>query len=101
MKDKILLCIQCEEPFVFSSEDQARFLTLGFASPRRCPECRKKKSKGIEHHEKWGKKMTGKNMPSGVISGTNHILMGDPVQPVSVLSTERYNISEIHLRSCH
>ncbi|MBC8419325.1 MAG: zinc-ribbon domain containing protein [Desulfobacterales bacterium] len=56
MKDKILLCIQCEEPFVFSSEDQARFLTLGFASPRRCPECRKKKSKGIEHHEKWEKK---------------------------------------------
>jgi len=28
-------------------------------------------------------------------------LMGDPVQPVSVLSTERYNISEIHLRGCH
>jgi hypothetical protein len=55
MKDKTLVCIQCGNPFVFSSAEQARFLVLDFASPRRCPECRKKKAKGIEDAEKWDK----------------------------------------------
>jgi hypothetical protein len=55
MKDKILVCIQCGNPFVFSSAEQARFQTLDFVSPRRCPECRKKKAKRIEDTEKWDK----------------------------------------------
>jgi len=55
MKDKALVCIQCGSPFVFSSAEQTRFLALDFASPRRCPECRKKKAKSIEDKEKWDK----------------------------------------------
>jgi len=55
MKDKTLVCIQCGSPFVFSSAEQTRFLALDFASPRRCPECRKKKAKSIEDKEKWDK----------------------------------------------
>jgi len=55
MEDKILVCIQCGKSFVFSSVEQARFLAMDFASPRRCPECRKKKAKSIEENEKWDK----------------------------------------------
>ncbi|MBW1781679.1 MAG: zinc-ribbon domain containing protein [Deltaproteobacteria bacterium] len=55
MKDKHLICIQCGTPFIFSSGEQARFRALDFASPRRCPDCRKRKAKGIEVNEKWNR----------------------------------------------
>ncbi|MCF8145476.1 MAG: zinc-ribbon domain-containing protein [Deltaproteobacteria bacterium] len=55
MNDMTLVCIQCGNSFVFSAAEQARFLALDFASPRRCPECRKKKAKRIEDGEKWDK----------------------------------------------
>jgi hypothetical protein len=48
MKDKTITCIQCESEFVFTVAEQARFLAHGFTKPRRCPECRKKKDRGIE-----------------------------------------------------
>jgi ssDNA-binding Zn-finger/Zn-ribbon topoisomerase 1 len=55
MNDKTLVCIQCGKSFVFTSAEQARFLALDFESPRRCPECRKKKAKKIEGSDKWNK----------------------------------------------
>jgi ssDNA-binding Zn-finger/Zn-ribbon topoisomerase 1 len=55
MEDKIVVCVQCGNPFVFSAAEQARFLALDFASPRRCPECRKNKAKAVGETEKWDK----------------------------------------------
>jgi len=51
MKDKEIICIQCGKPFVFSVADQRRFMMLGFDTPRRCPDCRKRKSRMIEVNE--------------------------------------------------
>jgi len=62
MKDKTVVCIQCGNPFVFSSAEQARFLALGFASPRRCPECRKNKARGLEGSKKWDKEDRNRRM---------------------------------------
>jgi hypothetical protein len=48
MKDKIITCIQCESPFVFSVSEQKHFMAVGFGEPKRCPACRKNKSKGTD-----------------------------------------------------
>lgn len=51
MKDKIITCIQCEKQFVFEISEQKRFMARGFDKPKRCQECRKKKSREIEISE--------------------------------------------------
>ena len=43
-KDRMIQCIQCGKPFVFTVAEQERFLSRGFDAPRRCHDCRKKKS---------------------------------------------------------
>lgn len=48
MKDKLITCIQCENPFVFTAAEQTRFAASGFDQPKRCPECRKKKDRGFQ-----------------------------------------------------
>jgi hypothetical protein len=45
MKDRVLICIQCEKKFVFSVVEQEYFISMGFDEPKRCPLCRKNKSK--------------------------------------------------------
>jgi uncharacterized protein with PIN domain len=45
MKEKVITCIQCERPFVFTVSEQEYFMSRGFDKPKRCPECRKKKWK--------------------------------------------------------
>ncbi|MDD4391335.1 MAG: zinc-ribbon domain containing protein [Desulfobacterales bacterium] len=45
MEEKVLICIQCNNPFVFSLEEQNEFYAKGFDEPRRCPACRKNKSR--------------------------------------------------------
>lgn len=62
MKDKSIICIQCENPFVFSVAEQEHFITSGFAIPKRCPECRKKKLKGVEMNERWEDKVRQKRV---------------------------------------
>jgi hypothetical protein len=62
MKDKTIKCIQFEKPFVFSVAEQERFLISGFATPKCCPECRKKKLKGVEVNEKWVNKVRQKRL---------------------------------------
>ncbi len=62
MKDKSIICIQCANPFVFSVAEQERFITSGFAIPKRCPECRKKKLKEVELNEKWENKVRQKRV---------------------------------------
>ena len=62
MKDKSIICIQCANPFVFSVAEQERFIASGFAIPKRCPECRKMKLKGVEVNEKWENKVRQKRV---------------------------------------
>jgi hypothetical protein len=62
MKDRLITCIQCENPFVFTAAEQARFSASGFDQPKRCPECRKKKDKGIQINP--GGKGTGRSKHS-------------------------------------
>jgi len=51
VKDKEISCVQCEKPFVFTVGEQRRFVRLGFDTPKRCPDCRKRKSRMIEVNE--------------------------------------------------
>lgn len=52
MKDQEISCIQCENPFIFTVAEQQRFMRLEFDTPKRCPDCRKKKSRMIEVNER-------------------------------------------------
>lgn len=45
MRDVMLTCIQCDSNFMFSIAQQKRCEEHGFDAPRRCPDCRKKKSR--------------------------------------------------------
>lgn len=47
MKAKMLTCIQCENQFILSTAEYERLHYRGFSIPRRCPDCRKRKSKNI------------------------------------------------------
>ena len=52
MQDKAITCIQCGDEFIFSAAEQERFLARGFDFPRRCPECRDKKSKHVDSRQR-------------------------------------------------
>jgi hypothetical protein len=54
MKDRTITCIQCESPFMFNVAEQRRYIESGFNAPRRCPACRKNKSKPVENE--WDRK---------------------------------------------
>jgi hypothetical protein len=53
MQDKMITCVQCDEVFVFSADQRRRYQERGFDEPSRCPECRKKKSKGGKPDGPW------------------------------------------------
>jgi hypothetical protein len=40
-QDCILICIDCNSDFIFTSGEQQFFWSKGLAEPKRCPECRK------------------------------------------------------------
>ena len=48
METKIITCVQCENEFEFSIVEQKNFRERGFDPPKRCPSCRKKKSKVLD-----------------------------------------------------
>jgi len=52
MEDMLITCIQCENEFRFSIEEQQKFQLLRFDEPQRCQYCRKNKSKTIYLPEK-------------------------------------------------
>ena len=52
MEDRTITCIQCGDEFVFSVTEQERYRARGFDFPKRCPNCRDKKAKFVESHEK-------------------------------------------------
>ena len=45
IKGSVLVCVQCDQEFVFSEHEQDRFAKMGFDKPQRCPGCRKNKKK--------------------------------------------------------
>jgi len=38
--DKIIVCADCSQEFVFSESEQTFYADKGFTEPRRCPSCR-------------------------------------------------------------
>ena len=54
MREKWILCVQCGIEFLLSIDEQERLLSRGFDIPKRCPECRRKKTKGVnEKNAHW------------------------------------------------
>ena len=47
MESEWIVCIQCDDEFEFSIADQILYERKGFESPKRCPSCRRHKSKII------------------------------------------------------
>jgi rubrerythrin len=45
MEDQFLYCVQCDESFLFTVADQHKFLDMGYDPPKRCPHCRKNKTR--------------------------------------------------------
>ena len=50
MNGKRINCIQCENDFVISQEELDFLQARGFDEPRRCPLCRKRKSRSSDQH---------------------------------------------------
>lgn len=54
MKDKILTCVQCGSEFYVTSKEAEKLCSCAFNFPKRCPDCRRNKSKGIhEDNNDW------------------------------------------------
>jgi len=51
MKDQMLFCVQCDEPFTYSVKEQVRHSQQGFDSPRRCQVCRQHKVRMDDRQE--------------------------------------------------
>ena len=50
MKEKIIVCVDCKEEFVFSVREQEFYKEKGFESePKRCWNCRKEKKRKYEN----------------------------------------------------
>ena len=51
MENMVITCIQCQEDFEFTVEEQEKMKNRGFGAPLRCPPCRKHKSRFLQHEE--------------------------------------------------
>lgn len=51
MENMVITCIQCEEDFELSVEEQEKLKKRGFDAPLRCPQCRKHKSRNLQNQE--------------------------------------------------
>ena len=51
MEDLTMVCIQCEEEFEFSVLEQKKYEERGYDIPKRCPSCRKHKSRNQDSAE--------------------------------------------------
>lgn len=40
-KDKVIICADCGEEFVFTAGEQEFYVQHNFTEPKRCPKCRK------------------------------------------------------------
>jgi len=46
MKEKTIICIQCDNPFTLTVPQQERIIALRFDEPKRCRDCWEKERKG-------------------------------------------------------
>ncbi len=51
MENMVITCVQCQEDFEFTVDEQKKFAQRGFDTPLRCPQCRKHKSRDVEPDE--------------------------------------------------
>ncbi|UCG08987.1 MAG: zinc-ribbon domain containing protein [Desulfobacterales bacterium] len=51
METMAIVCIQCGREFEFSVDEQIHYRKMNFDKPKRCPVCRKKKSKIIDFQD--------------------------------------------------
>ena len=51
MENMVITCIQCEEDFEFTVEEQEKLNKRGFDPPLRCPQCRKHKYRNLQPGE--------------------------------------------------
>jgi len=56
MGDLTIYCVQCDNPFTFTVDDQKRLNSLGFDEPKRCPECRRHKQKSANSENRRNKR---------------------------------------------
>jgi len=52
MRDQFIICVQCNAEFEFSAAEQEYYQNKGFNPPKRCPQCRKNKSKLADSEHK-------------------------------------------------
>lgn len=45
MQIKVIECVQCRNEFDFTVSQQNYYAKMGFDEPKRCPECRKRKTR--------------------------------------------------------
>ena len=50
METILLECIQCQSEFEYSPAEQEYHDRMGFDDPKRCPYCRKHKTKVADNH---------------------------------------------------
>ena len=63
MKNQSLDCIQCNELFSFTADEQQKYMDMDFDPPKRCPDCRKNRTKlsmSENHHREAGQKRRSK-----------------------------------------
>lgn len=51
MENMVITCVQCQEDFEFTVEEQEKLEKRGFDAPLRCPQCRKHKSRNLQYEE--------------------------------------------------
>ncbi len=60
MEDKVLVCSECGELFVFSEGEQEYYAQKNFSEPKRCKRCRRERRRQRSEHT--GKRVwEGKN----------------------------------------
>lgn len=60
MKDRSIICVQCEKSFVLSAGEQERLVARGFSFPKRCPECRRNRQRWTDTNDDWQNPGRGK-----------------------------------------
>ena len=51
MGNMVITCVQCQEDFEVTVEEQEKLKKRGFDVPLRCHQCRKHKSRNLQHEE--------------------------------------------------
>jgi uncharacterized paraquat-inducible protein A len=55
MQNEWIVCVQCDAEFEYDVVEQARHAEMGYDTPRRCPDCRRHKTKIMS---RWERKMS-------------------------------------------